>query len=238
MQLSDQDILKAIEAGEIEVDENFDPRRLQPASYDLTLGDTILRRKRSWLNKLNPRLFPLPPVNLSVGESGQLRVHRAGDSLKGMRLLSVDKIGRIVAYRTSNDFERVKLRTYEEHEEGLNANRWQNSNLYHPFLLMPGDFVLAAAAESIGPKSLSLVGNFQDKSTLARLGISTFFGSGLVDPGNVGKWTFEIKNNGYEPVPLFAGMRIAQITFTRLESIASQGYSGRYRNPNGVGQAI
>jgi deoxycytidine triphosphate deaminase len=215
MQLSDQGILKAIEAGEIEVDENFDPRRLQPASYDLTLGDTILQRKRSWWNKLSPRLFPLPPVSLSVGESGQLRVYRAGD-----------------------DFERVKLWTYEEHEEGLNANRWQNSNLYHPFLLMPGDFVLAAAAESIGPKGLSLVGNFQDKSTLARLGISTFFGSGLVDPGNVGRWTFEIKNNGYEPVPLFAGMRIAQITFTRLESIASQGYSGRYRNPNGVGQAV
>jgi deoxycytidine triphosphate deaminase len=204
MQLSDQDILKAIEAGEIEVDENFDPRRLQPASYDLTLGDTILQRKRSWLNKLSPRLFPLPPVGLLVGESGQLRVYRAGD-----------------------DFERVKLITYEEHD-----------NFCHPFLLMPGDFVLAAAAESIGPKSLSLVGNFQDKSTLARLGISTFFGSGLVDPGNVGRWTFEIKNNGYEPVPLFAGMRIAQITFTRLESIASQGYSGRYRNPNGVGQAV
>jgi deoxycytidine triphosphate deaminase len=220
MQLSDQDILKAIEAGEIEVDENFDPRRLQPASYDLTLGDTILQRKRSWLNKLSPRLFPLPPVGLSVGESGQLRVYRAGD-----------------------DFEQVKLRTYEEHLEGLHSNLDIKNNdlpcnLYHPFLLMPGDFVLAAAAESIGPKSLSLVGNFQDKSTLARLGISTFFGSGLVDPGNVGRWTFEIKNNGYEPVPLLAGMRIAQITFTRLESIASQGYSGRYRNPNGVGQAI
>jgi deoxycytidine triphosphate deaminase len=220
MQLSDQDILKAIEAGEIEVDENFDPRRLQPASYDLTLSDTVLRRKRSWLNKLNSRLFPLPPVNLSVGESGQLRVYRAGD-----------------------DFERVKLWTYEEHLEGLKANlAFKNNdlpcNLYHPFLLMPGDFVLAAAVESIGPKGLSLVGNFQDKSTLARLGISTFFGSGLVDPGNVGKWTFEIKNNGYEPVPLFAGMRIAQITFTRLESIASQEYSGRYRNPDGVGQAV
>lgn len=200
MQLSDKDILKAIELGEIE-SENFDYRNLQPASYDLTLGHVILRRKRSWLNRLLPWLFPLPVVRLvATNHHGGFRVDRGGD-----------------------DFEAIDLKSLDHY---LDA-----------FVLMPGDFVLGSSAEVIGPKSIDLVANFQDKSTLARLGISTFFGSGLIDPGNVGRWTFEIKNNGHEPIPLYAGMAIAQLTFTRLESPASKGYSGKYQNPGTVGMA-
>jgi dCTP deaminase len=54
MRLSDVDIVKALEAQEITID-NFDPKRLQPASYDLLLGYTFLTFDRHNYEVLDPR---------------------------------------------------------------------------------------------------------------------------------------------------------------------------------------
>jgi deoxycytidine triphosphate deaminase len=53
------------------------------------------------------------------------------------------------------------------------------------FLLVPGDFILGSTIEQVGSTALNILGQISDKSTLARLGLSTFFGAGYIDPGNV-----------------------------------------------------
>jgi dCTP deaminase len=54
MRLSDTDILKAIQSGEIIID-NFDPQRLQPASYDVLLGYSFLTFEKHEFAVIDPR---------------------------------------------------------------------------------------------------------------------------------------------------------------------------------------
>lgn len=63
MFLSDQDILAALKAGEIFIDD-FDPKRLQPASYDVLLGNRFLLFDRHQLDVIDPR----SPVETAMRE--------------------------------------------------------------------------------------------------------------------------------------------------------------------------
>jgi dCTP deaminase len=94
--------------------------------------------------------------------------------------------------------------------------------------LDPGAFVLAATLERVGSISPSILGQISDKSTLARLGLSTFFGAGYIDPGNALNITLEIKNNGHVPITLRVGQHICQIRFAYLHSPVSALYRGKY----------
>jgi deoxycytidine triphosphate deaminase len=69
---------------------------------------------------------------------------------------------------------------------------------------------------------------------MARLGLSTFFGAGYIDPGNVLNITLEIKNNGHVPVELQYGMHICQIRFAYLSSPVTAPYNGKYLNSKTV----
>ena len=59
MFLSDRDIEKAVKKGEIVI-KNFDPRRLQPASYDVLLGNTFQVTNPHEMQAIDPskKLFP------------------------------------------------------------------------------------------------------------------------------------------------------------------------------------
>jgi deoxycytidine triphosphate deaminase len=96
------------------------------------------------------------------------------------------------------------------------------------FLLAPGGFVLGSTIEYTGSKALDILGQISDKSTLARIGLSTFFGAGYIDPGNVLNITLEIKNNGHIPILLEYGMHICQIRFAYLRTPCDNGYHGKY----------
>ena len=54
MQLSDKDIKKAMEVGDVVI-ENFDSERLQPASYDVLLGKEFMVFDRHKLEVIDPR---------------------------------------------------------------------------------------------------------------------------------------------------------------------------------------
>ena len=60
--------------------------------------------------------------------------------------------------------------------------------------------------------------------------------AGLCDPGYRGQITLELSNLGAAPVALSPGMRISQLTFTRLTSPAERPY-GDERNSKYQGQA-
>src|SRR5687767_9987671 len=62
-----------------------------------------------------------------------------------------------------------------------------------PFILHPGEFVLASTLERVGLPD-DLVGRVDGKSSLGRLGLLTHATAGFIDPGFEGHITLELSN--------------------------------------------
>lgn len=106
-----------------------------------------------------------------------------------------------------------------------------------PFVLHPGEFVLAATYElvSLGP---AIAARLEGKSSLGRLGLLTHSTAGFIDPGFSGHVTLELSNMATLPVKLWPGMKIGQLCFFRLTSPAlhpygSAEYGSRYQGQRG-----
>jgi len=97
-----------------------------------------------------------------------------------------------------------------------------------PFVLHPGDFVLASTKEYI-TVSDSYVVRVEGKSTLARMGILVHT-AGFVDPGFEGAITLEISNQSNVAVALYAGMYICQVAVHKLSSPAEIPYNKRKKS--------
>lgn len=103
-----------------------------------------------------------------------------------------------------------------------------------PYLLAPGQFVLAETLE-LFYMPLDLTVDFKLKSSRAREGLE-HAKAGFGDPGWVGsKLTMELRNNRQLwPVKLWPGLRIGQMVFTRNEDGAtpkrSYAQTGHYNN--------
>ena len=94
-----------------------------------------------------------------------------------------------------------------------------------PFILHPNEFALASTLEYIIlPQNIA--GRLDGRSTWGRVGLQVHSTAGLVDPGFEGTLTFELHNMGKLPLPLFPGVRIAQISFYPCVGV-SQRYSDR-----------
>lgn len=100
----------------------------------------------------------------------------------------------------------------------------------HPYLLMPGQFVLAGSLEKFWlPKTICAT--FALKSSRAREAID-HAKAGFCDPGwHNSALTMEIRNNSQlHPRPLWPGMRIGQMVFEEMSSTPQRCYAqtGRY----------
>lgn len=84
-----------------------------------------------------------------------------------------------------------------------------------PFVLHPGEFALASTLEFIR-LPYDIAARLEGRSTWGRLGLEVHATAGFVDPGFSGALTFELKNAGQVPLPLYAGLRIAQLCFFEL----------------------
>ena len=84
-----------------------------------------------------------------------------------------------------------------------------------PFMLHPGEFVLASTIERI-KLGTNVVGRLEGKSSLGRVGLLIHSTAGYVDPGWDGKLTLELTNVSRLPITLYYGMRIGQISFLKL----------------------
>jgi dCTP deaminase len=91
------------------------------------------------------------------------------------------------------------------------------------FILHPGEFALGCTLEYI-ILSNNIVGRLEGRSTWGRAGLQVHATAGLIDPGFEGILTFELHNTGKLPLPLYAGVRIAQIIFYRCMPVI-QGYT-------------
>jgi dCTP deaminase len=85
-----------------------------------------------------------------------------------------------------------------------------------PFILHPGEFALASTLEFI-KVPLDLSARLEGRSTWGRLGLQIHATAGFVDPGFTGILTFELSNVSLVPLPLYPGVRIAQICFFQGE---------------------
>ncbi|MGP3978215.1 dCTP deaminase [Streptomyces sp. 8N114] len=106
-----------------------------------------------------------------------------------------------------------------------------------PFILHPGEFVLASTYEVISlPEDVA--SRLEGKSSLGRLGLLTHSTAGFIDPGFSGHVTLELSNVATLPMKLWPGMKIGQLCMFRLTSPAeypygSAQYGSRYQDQRG-----
>lgn len=92
-----------------------------------------------------------------------------------------------------------------------------------PFFLQPGEFVLASTLEDITIPD-DIVGRLEGKSSLGRIGLLIHSTAGYVDPGWRGHLTLELSSVAKLPITLYCGMKIGQISFLRLTTVAERLY--------------
>ena len=92
-----------------------------------------------------------------------------------------------------------------------------------PFLIRPGQFVLANTLETITVPN-DLVARLDGRSSLGRLGLLVHATAGYVDPGFSGKLTLELANAAPLPIAVYCGMKICQISFLRLSTPVDRPY--------------
>jgi dCTP deaminase len=106
-----------------------------------------------------------------------------------------------------------------------------------PFVLHPGEFVLASTFERVA-LSDAIAARLEGKSSLGRLGLLTHSTAGFIDPGFTGHVTLELSNVATLPIKLWPGMKIGQLCFFRLSGPAehpygSDVYGSRYQGQRG-----
>jgi dCTP deaminase len=92
-----------------------------------------------------------------------------------------------------------------------------------PFILHPGEFVLASSLERIRLPD-DLVGRLEGKSSLGRLGLLIHSTAGFIDPGWDGHVTLELSNVANLPITIYYGMKIGQLSFVQLSEPAETPY--------------
>jgi len=100
------------------------------------------------------------------------------------------------------------------------------------FILHPGVSVLGISKEYFGSDHyLIQVGG---KSSLARIGLMIHNTAGIINPGHFLNITFELCNLNNVPIILRPGIKIAQLTFSKISSPVKRNYRqvGRFAEDN------
>jgi len=105
----------------------------------------------------------------------------------------------------------------DKNRNGKNATRQIRVKKGEPFIIQPGDFVLATTVEYLEIAD-DLIGRLEGRSSLGRIGIIVHSTAAVFDPGWRGRVVMEIGNLGRIPVALYPGMRICDIHFEEVSS--------------------
>jgi dCTP deaminase len=116
------------------------------------------------------------------------------------------------------------------------GNQWKTIELDgFPYQLIQGEFILAETVETFYiPRNVSA--QFALKSSRGREGYE-HLSAGFIDPAWHGsKLTMELFNANPNPIPIYKGLRLGQIIFTRCDAQPIKAYDerGRYNGDNGV----
>ena len=134
-------------------------------------------------------------------------------------------------------FENHRYPHIDPAEEQSELTREVQPQAGEPFILHPGEFVLASTYEVITLPD-DIAGRLEGKSSLGRLGLLTHSTAGFIDPGFSGHVTLELSNVATLPIKLWPGMKIGQLCLFRLSSPAehpygSSQYGSRYQGQRG-----
>lgn len=91
------------------------------------------------------------------------------------------------------------------------------------FIIHPGEFVLGCTVEVI-TNPIYIVSRLEGKSSLGRLGLIVHATAGYIDPGFNGQITLELSNVANLPIRLRPGMKIGQISFSKMTGPAEIPY--------------
>ncbi|SDL84681.1 dCTP deaminase [Halarsenatibacter silvermanii] len=95
-------------------------------------------------------------------------------------------------------------------------------------VIPPHSFLLASTREKISlPDDLTAF--VEGRSSIGRMGLF-IQNAGWVDPGFSGQLTLELFNANRLPIKLYAGRRICQLVFSRMDQKAESPYCGKYQN--------
>jgi dCTP deaminase len=120
-------------------------------------------------------------------------------------------------------FRNYRLPVIDPKQEMANLTELEVIEGDQPFILHPGEFVLAVTRERVEIPA-DLVGRLDGKSSLGRLGLIVHSTAGFVDPGFSGRLTLELTNIANLPIMLYYDMPISQISFVRLTTAADKPY--------------
>jgi len=115
------------------------------------------------------------------------------------------------------------------------ANFWEAKDISERgFILNPNQFILGTIHEKIGIGN-GLSCQIEGRSSVGRMGIMVHVTAGIIHAGwgitNPSRITLEMYSVNPNPVILRPGIKIAQLTFVRLDEAAEKGYdemSGKY----------
>jgi dCTP deaminase len=132
-------------------------------------------------------------------------------------------------------FRNYRLPNIDPKQEMAHLTELDSADEVNPFILHPGEFVLAVTMERVEIPP-DLVGRLDGKSSLGRLGLIVHSTAGFVDPGFKGRLTLELTNLTNLPIQLYPGMPVSQISFSELSSPAEKPYGkggSKYQEQNG-----
>ena len=134
-------------------------------------------------------------------------------------------------------FENHKYPHIDPAVEQPDLTRLVEADPGEPFVLHPGEFVLASTYEVLTLPD-DVAARLEGKSSLGRLGLLTHSTAGWIDPGFSGHVTLELSNVATLPIKLWPGMKIGQMCLFRLTSAAehpygSAVYGSRYQDQRG-----
>ena len=132
-------------------------------------------------------------------------------------------------------FDNHKYPSIDPSEEQPELTRLIEVDADDPFILHPGEFVLASTLEEVALPD-DIAARVEGKSSLGRLGLLTHATAGFVDPGFTGHVTLELSNVATLPIKLWPGMKIGQLCFFQLSSPADHPYGSRARGSHYQGQ--
>jgi dCTP deaminase len=132
-------------------------------------------------------------------------------------------------------FENHRYPHIDPAEEQAELTRLVEPEGDEPFILHPGEFVLASTYEVVTLPD-DVAARLEGKSSLGRLGLLTHSTAGFIDAGFSGHVTLELSNVATLPIKLWPGMKIGQLCFFRLSSPADAPYGSGAQGSRYQGQ--
>jgi dCTP deaminase len=123
--------------------------------------------------------------------------------------------------------------------EDMNEHMQTHSQLDigREFELKPKEFALATTIERVKIPH-DVVARVEGRSSLGRVGLLIHATAGFIDPGFEGQITLELFNLNLNPIILEPGMRICQMSFQKLATVANRPYGSdrgsKYQNQKGA----